>query len=213
VPKAIVKCVMYVLRKSLNSSLRSVAIRIKEKIEKEFGKGTIKYAKDCDALSQAITAKCNCKVSSSTLKRLFGINKGGSESPRGFTLDVIANYINYHSWEDMLRDLVQAKKKKTEALQILIPKKLSRGAKYYISLSPMTYIVIEYIHNNRFRLLLQNRTTLLPNDILEITKAETNVPLFINTILRNDIIHGELFLGKLTGIKEIKKYTNNLKIK
>jgi hypothetical protein len=190
-----------------------LSIRIKEKIEKEFGKGSIKYAKDCDALSQAIAAKCNCKVSSSTLKRLFGINKSGSESPRGFTLDVLANYINYHSWEDLLRDLTQAKKKKIQPVQVLLSRELKRGAKFYISFSPLSYIVIEYISNNRFKLLLQNRTTLLPDDILEIAKVETHVPLFINTILRNDIIHGELFLGRLTGVKEIKKYSNNLKSK
>ena len=190
-----------------------LSIRIKEKIEKEFGKGSIKYAKDCDALSQAIAAKCNCKVSSSTLKRLFGINKGGTESPRVFTLDVLANYIGYQSWEDLLRDLTQANKKKTQPIQILISKGLNKGAKFYIAFSPLSYIVVEYLRNNRYKLLLQSRTTLLADDILEITKVETHVPLLIRKIIRNDIMHSEIILGKITGVTEIKKYSNNLKSK
>jgi hypothetical protein len=190
-----------------------LSIRIKEKIEKEFGKGSIKYAKDCDALSQAIANKCNCKVSSSTLKRLFGINKSGVGSPRGFTLEVLANYMNYHSWEDMLRDITNANKKKIQPLQTLISKELSAGAKFLISFSPQSYIAIEYINNNRFKLLLQNRTPLMVNDVLEITKVETHVPLLIRKIIRNDIIHAEIILGKITGVTEIKKYSNNLKTK
>jgi hypothetical protein len=190
-----------------------LSIRIKEKIEKEFGKGSIKYAKDCDALASAIATKCNCKVSSSTLKRLFGINKCGIGSPRVFTLDVIANYIGYHTWEDMLRDITNANKNKPQPLQTLISKELSRGAKFLIYFSPQSYIAIEYINNNRFKLLLQNRTPLMVNDVLEITKVETHVPLLIRKIIRNDIIHSETILGKITGVTEIKKYSNNLKTK
>ena len=190
-----------------------LSIRIKEKIEKEFGKGSIKYAKDCDILANAIATKCNCKVSSSTLKRLFGINKSGTRSPRAYTLDVIANYIGYHTWEDMIRDITHANKKKIQPLQMLISKELSAGAKFLIYFSPQSHIAIEYINNNRFKLILQNRTPLMVNDVLEITKVETHVPLLIRKIIRNDIIHSETILGKITGVTEIKKYSNNLKTK
>jgi len=190
-----------------------LSIRIKEKIEKEFGKGSIKYAKDCDALARAIEAKCNCKISSSTLKRLFGINKGGTESPRVFTLDVLANYIDYHSWEDLLRDITKANKKKTQPIQALVSKGLNKGAKFYIGFSPLSYIVIEYFRNSRYKILLQSRTVLMPDDTIEIAKIETHVPLLIRKVIRNDIMHPEIILGKITGVTEIKKYSNNLKQK
>jgi len=190
-----------------------LSIRIKEKIEKEFGKGSIRYAKDCDALASAIATKCNCKVSSSTLKRLFGINKSGIGSPRAYTLDVIANYIGYHTWDDLLRDITNADKKKNQPLQTLIPKELSRGAKFLICFTPQSYIAIEYISKNRFKLILQNRTPLMLNDVLEIIKVETHTPLLIRRIIRNEIIHSEMILGKISGVTEIKKYTNNLKSK
>ncbi|HXD92979.1 MAG TPA: hypothetical protein VNX01_07170 [Bacteroidia bacterium] len=190
-----------------------LSIRIKEKIEKEFGRGPIKYAKDCDVLASAIANKCNCKVSSSTLKRLFGINKSGTRSPRVFTLDLIANYIGYHTWDDIVRDITNADKNKPQPLQTLISKDLSKGAKFLIYFSPQSYIAIEYISKNRFKLILQNRTNLIVGDILEITKVETHVPLLIRKIIRNDIIHSETILGKISGVTEIKKYSNNLKSK
>jgi len=190
-----------------------LSIRIKEKIEKEFGKGSIKYAKDCDALASAIATKCNCKVSSSTLKRLFGINKSGIGSPRAFTLDVIANYIGYHTWDDIVRDITHADKNKPQPLQTLISKELTMGAKFLIYFTPQSYIAIEYINNNRYKLILQNRTPLMVNDVLEITKVETHVPLLIRKIIRNEIIHSEIILGKITGVTQIKKYTANLKTK
>src|SRR6185437_3550003 len=165
-----------------------LSIRIKEKIEKEFGEGSIKYAKDCDALASAIATKCNCKVSSSTLKRLFGINKSGIGSPRAFTLDVIANYIGYHTWDDIVRDITHADKNKPQPLQTLISKELTMGAKFLIYFTPQSYIAIEYINNNRYKLILQNRTPLMVNDVLEITKVETHVPLLIRKIIRNEII-------------------------
>ncbi len=190
-----------------------LSVKFKEKIEKEFGKGAIRYAKDCDALANAINTKCNCKVSSSTLKRLFGITKSGMGEPRTFTLDALANYIGHDTWDDMIRDITKAGKKKTQPLQTLIPKSLNKGAKFYIGFSPLSYIVIEYISNNRFRLLLQHRTTLLADDILEIPKVETHVPLLIKKIIRHDILHAEIILGKISGVTEIKKYSTNLKSK
>ena len=190
-----------------------LSIRIKEKIEKELGKGSIKYAKDCDILANAIATKCNCKVSSSTLKRLFGINKCGVGSPRVFTLDVIANYINYQSWEDMIRDIAKAGKKKTQPFQTLISKELNRGATFHIAFSPQFYIVIEYMAKNHFKLLLQNKTDLKEGDILEIAKVETHAPLHIKKVIRNDILYQETFLGDITGVTEIKKCRTNLKTK
>jgi hypothetical protein len=75
---------------------------IREKIEKRFGK-PIRYSRDCEALSLSIARACQERVSTTTLKRLFGFAKE-IEKPRKFTMDVVAKYAGYTDWEDAIKD-------------------------------------------------------------------------------------------------------------
>lgn len=70
---------------------------IQQKIEQVYGQ-EIKYPRDCEGLAACITEKTGNSISSSTLKRLYGFVKTSS-NPSQFTLDTIALYIGYSSWE------------------------------------------------------------------------------------------------------------------
>ncbi len=72
---------------------------IKKQIEDVYGH-EIRYPKDCDALALDITLKTGCTISPSTMKRLFGFIKTDSK-PNQYTLDTIAIYIGYKSWEEL----------------------------------------------------------------------------------------------------------------
>jgi len=72
---------------------------IKNKIENKYGM-PIRYSKDCEGLSNNIHKVCLERISTTTLKRLFGFAKS-IEQPRLFTLDVIAVYIGYTDWASM----------------------------------------------------------------------------------------------------------------
>lgn len=71
---------------------------IRDRIAYQFGK-KIRYPKDCFALAYDIAKKCNENISPATLMRLFGITKTNSQ-PRLFTLDVIALYCGFETWDD-----------------------------------------------------------------------------------------------------------------
>ena len=73
---------------------------IKNRIEYQFGK-KIRYPKDCFALANEISKVCKENISPATLMRLFGLTKNNSQ-PRLFTLDVIAQYCGYSTWDDFL---------------------------------------------------------------------------------------------------------------
>ena len=77
-----------------------IAKTIKERIESQFGK-KIRYPKDCFALANEIAKVCNENISPATLMRLFGLTKNNSQ-PRLFTLDVIAQYCGFSTWEEFL---------------------------------------------------------------------------------------------------------------
>jgi N-acetylneuraminic acid mutarotase len=70
----------------------------KKKIESIYGE-EIRYPKDCEALAISISSKTGYHISSSTLKRLLGFVKTVSK-PNQYTLDTIAAYLNYNSWDD-----------------------------------------------------------------------------------------------------------------
>lgn len=73
---------------------------IQHRIEYQFGK-KIRYPKDCFALANEIAKVCNEHISPATLMRLFGLTKNNSH-PRLFTLDVIAQYCGFSTWEEFL---------------------------------------------------------------------------------------------------------------
>lgn len=69
---------------------------LKVTVEKEIGY-KIKYAKDCDSLSEYIFEKTNYKVSSSTLKRFWQIIKS-KYNPSKYTLNTLSILVGYSSW-------------------------------------------------------------------------------------------------------------------
>lgn len=77
-----------------------IPANIKLLIENRFGR-KILYSKDCEALAISIRKSCNESISATTLKRIFGFAKN-IERPRLFTLDVLANYLNFADWGSLL---------------------------------------------------------------------------------------------------------------
>jgi len=77
-----------------------IPVAIRHKIEARYGK-PVRYSKDCDGLANSINKFCLERVSVTTLKRLFGFAKS-VEQHRFYTLDVIAEYIGYKDWSNLM---------------------------------------------------------------------------------------------------------------
>lgn len=71
---------------------------LKEEIQTKYGK-RILYANDCHILSEEILKITKRRVSTSTLKRFFGIIEY-SFAPSKYTLDTLAVFLNYEDWQD-----------------------------------------------------------------------------------------------------------------
>lgn len=74
-------------------------------INKKFG-STISTANDCEALAVAIFFKTQHRLSNDTIRRLFAI-KRSSSLPSIFTLDVCAQYLDYHNWEAFVQTFLK----------------------------------------------------------------------------------------------------------
>ena len=70
---------------------------ILETIQLKFNQ-RIRYPKDCESLSREINKTSTSKISATTISRIFNLRNDGSK-PTLRTLDVIAEYIGFESWQ------------------------------------------------------------------------------------------------------------------
>ena len=80
---------------------------IRQKIDERFKErhGTaLRYSKQCDALAAHIQEVCKTTISPSTLRRLLGFVKNTFQ-PREYSLDLLAEYVGYKSWTNLLKSL------------------------------------------------------------------------------------------------------------
>jgi len=83
---------------------------LKKEILKKFGQ-ELAYNKDCEALAEIVCDATGGRISATTIRRLYGLLKSPS-APSKFTLDLLANYVGYKSWNDFQSNYVCEDKEK-----------------------------------------------------------------------------------------------------
>lgn len=174
---------------------------IKNKIELKYG-SKIRYPKDCDGLASAISKECNCQISGSTIKRLFGLIKGAG-SARLFTLDVISNYLGCESWDEMLTELVEDKPVSDSKIKNLQSKDVRKGTCFCITFGKTANIEVKYLGKNTYSIIKQNKTLLLPNDEVVVDRFHVHFPVLVSKIRRGTEVKEGTLLGGITGVTEI----------
>jgi hypothetical protein len=175
---------------------------IRKKIEHKFG-APIRYPKDCDSLANAIFKQCRCKISGSTLKRLFGLIKG-TEKPRMWTLDALANYLDHDSWDDLIDQIAGNKKVRTPKIESVVSRNIESGTIYSIAFGRHASIVLEYKGKNLYEVIEQTKTVLIRSDYVHIERIQLHLPLLVNSIHRGKIVLEGILIGNVTGTTSIK---------
>ena len=175
---------------------------IKSKIQARY-KQEVKYAKQCEALAAHINSTCKCKISASTIKRLWGFIKGQDTQPRIWTLDIIAEYIGYKSWEELEDELVGNKTKKNKRIESVECSLLKPGKCLIISFGKTVSIKIEYLGKNWFEVHEENKTSLRINDEIYLEKIQLDLPMHVIKVKRTGTTRSGFVLGGVTGVTEI----------
>ncbi len=175
---------------------------IKKKIETKSGL-RVRYVRDCNALAEKISTECHCRISGSTLRRLFGLG-GGTGEPRAYTLDLIANYLGYDEWDDLINTFTNTVKPDAPITE-LKPSRLKSGEKFEIEFKPKTTLNIEYIGKSKFKVLSSENSQLLPDDLFTITEVVLHHPLFILKLNDGNNKESRIVEGKVSGVTSIKK--------
>jgi hypothetical protein len=175
---------------------------IKRKIEEKAGQ-RIRYSRDCETLADKILSECKCGISSSTLRRLFGFSKSNKQ-PRIYTLDILANYLNYGTWDELLASL-NNKASANKEIRELKPNSLKKGQKFELTYKPDTELIIEYIGKYQFKVISVKNSRLKPGEVFKTSIIMLHHPLFILDIEGSTGIEGRIIEGKISGITSIKK--------
>lgn len=85
----------------MESTEEQTIIRLREKVEEMTGR-KMRTPKDFNYLADEIFEKTHEQISVTTLKRVWGYIEE-TASPRMTTLDVLAQFVDYPSWEDFKR--------------------------------------------------------------------------------------------------------------
>lgn len=97
------------------------------------------YSKDCNALSDDIYQKISIKISSQTLRRVFGFIKDGVQTSKT-TLNLLANYVGYERLEDLIEQY-------TEDSKFIDPKDV-QYIKLFYGITPFKTMDDDNYHNS-----------------------------------------------------------------
>jgi hypothetical protein len=176
---------------------------VKGLIEDKFGH-PIKYSRDCEALAADVSEKCKCKISATTIRRVFGVVKT-KQTPREYTLDLLAQYAGYSDYEKLITSLNRVEYTEDNSITEVISEKIKKSVKFEITYSPDCIVSILYLGGKHYKVLKSNSSLLLEGDIIQLNYFTLHFPLFILTIERKGVLIGKLTTAKISGITSIKK--------
>lgn len=163
----------------------------------------VRYPSDCERLSLDIQSKLNEVIGVTTLKRLFGF-VNDVKSPRSSTLDILARYAGYPSYEEMARTVCPKGDSAYEKAPDIDVTDLRVGTIIVFRYLPDRKVMVKYLGDLRFRVLESFGSSLHPEDIIVTSYFCWQQPLKIDLVQRGDRNLGRYVAGKVSGLTSIE---------
>lgn len=164
----------------------------------------IKTPADFSFLSDAIRDQSRLSVSTTTLKRIWGyINDAGKEYlPGRYSLCALARFIGYKDYESFLdADSSLPVQSAVYVGETVAVAEFPVGQLVRLTWLPDRVSVVQYIGQNRFKVLEASNTKLQPGDEVECVSFTQNAPLYFNRVVRADDREFTYVAGSRTGIR------------
>lgn len=155
---------------------------------------------DCEYLTLDIESATGEHLGVNTMKRLLGFIND-ERVPRVQTLDIIARYLGFNNWEELLRSCENYSNssfgKDTEELTAA---DLEIGAQVEVLYQPGRRLLMQYNGENMFEVVESVRSKLVTGDKVTLTHLVAGYPLIISNVERNGQQLGAFTAGKEQGI-------------
>ena len=170
---------------------------------KEKSGNQLRQPSDCEFLSLDIESKTRVRIGATTLKRLLGFAYD-ERTPHASTLDAIAHYLGYAHWEELLLIEDKGNSGFGTSDEEIRSADLQVGAILEITYLPDRRVVIQYLGNQRYRIVESENSKLQKGDELEIQNFVLHHPLLVLNVLREGESLGQFTAGRVSGLTSVK---------
>ena len=157
---------------------------LKQEVERTFGR-QLTEARDFEQLSHLLLSHTRERLSPTTLKRFWGYLMNEAVQTRPHTLDVLARFVGYKSFEDFCAqaerlDEVQSGIKTEEKITA---EGLRRGQRLIITWRPDRRIVVKHVGNSQFEIIEAEHTKLSIGDTFRCHLMIQHEPLYLDEVV------------------------------
>lgn len=177
---------------------------IRDKIEERFGDKLI--SKLCSSLSEDIFQKTKMMVSETSLQRMFGFTGDhDAVKQRRSTLDIIAKYVGYDSYELLSKDVDEDTEiSEFSHMESINSSDLNEGSQVVVTYQPGRMIVMTYLGNNQYIINESVKSKLRQGDKIEIISFVIGFELLIKDVIRDGKSLGSYEAAKVGGLTSIE---------
>lgn len=174
---------------------------IKHMLEERIGY-EIHYPSDCERLMYEIAQSTHQHIGVTTLKRLFGFI-GGTSTPRMSTLDILAGFLGYRNYNDLIRSLDPDNELEQKPILQLDAKDIGPDKRIRLFFNGH-YLCVEHEEEMRFRVLQSTDAALRKGDCVQICSFRVGYPVYVRRLLRDGLPLKACVLAKVSGIERIE---------
>ena len=172
-------------------------------VEKTYGRGVCTTT-DFEALSVVIEHDINERLSSSTLKRLWGYVANNS-SPSLTTLNILSRFVGKRDFRTFCEALKHQDLFESSffSATFVSAADLQPGDTVRIGWNPDRIVCLEYLGDSRFRVVRNLNSSLREGDEFECSSFFLGYPLYIPRILRDGEFTPSYIAGSADGLTSL----------
>lgn len=163
----------------------------------------LRQPSDCEILSLDIMGKTGVHIGATTLKRLVGFASDERE-PHISTLDVISRYLGYAHWEELSKIEDKGNSDFDAPEDEVRSADLQVGKSIEITYLPDRRLVLQYLGDCHYRVIVSENSKLHENDEVEILNFVLHHPLLVVNVMRDGESLGQFTAGRVSGLSSIK---------
>lgn len=184
-----------------NSEKMNEIEKLREDIEKALA-CQMQTPRDFDYLSKRIYARLHVMLSPTTLKRFWGYLDDGGK-PRISTLNILARFLGYHSWEEYHQNAMLPMEQQSDPImsrRLSVTQELVKGDRVRLSWLPGRICDIECLGGINFQVVASENTRLHPGDTFQCSLIVEGEPLYLDHLIQQEKPPIAYVCGKKNGV-------------
>lgn len=176
--------------------------KIKELVDTQVGQ-PVEYSRDMEWLSEEIFRKTHQRISTATLKRVYGLTSQKVDT-RLSTLDIIARFLGYENYDTLAKELgIGNSVSGFTQIDTLNATDLNVGTVVEVEYDPDRKLVFTYVGDSRFRVDESYNSKLCVGDLIKVSALAKGFQLIATEVVRDGHIMGGYEAGKNGGLTSI----------